>query len=231
MMKLKPLALCLAFTVFGGSSYAQQVASPFKTAQEATGYAIGVDMVQNFKNQGVPFDLAQLIHGLKDAAGGGKLLLSDAEVKRLVGELETEVRAKLIVARKAEGEANQKKSDDFLKANAAKPGVVSLPSGLQYLLLKAGTGAKPKDESSVLANYSGMLADGTVFDASPNGQPAAFKVNGVIPGWREALKLMPAGSTWRLFVPPKLAYGERGAGRVIGPNQVLQFEVELVEVK
>jgi FKBP-type peptidyl-prolyl cis-trans isomerase FklB len=230
-MKRTALHLSTTLALLAGTAAAQTAPESFQTPMAATGYAVGVDMVRNFKNQNVPFDLEQLVHGLKDAAGGGKLLLSDAEVRRLVGELETEVRVKLIAARKAEGEANQKKSEDFLRANAAKPGVVSLTSGLQYLVLKAGTGAKPADDASVLANYSGTLADGTVFDASPDGKPAAFKVNGVIPGWREALKLMPAGSTWRLVVPPKLAYGERGAGRVIGPNQVLQFKVELVEVK
>jgi FKBP-type peptidyl-prolyl cis-trans isomerase FklB len=221
----------MTFAALAGAATAQDAAPPFKTPLEATGYAVGVDMVRNFKNQGVPFDLEQLIHGMRDATAGSKLLLSDAEVRRLVGELETEVRTKMITARKAEGEANQKKSDEFLKANAAKPGVVSLPSGLQYLVLKAGTGAKPGDDATVLANYRGMLADGTEFDASAPGKPATFKVAGVIPGWREALKLMPAGSKWQLVVPPKLAYAERGAGRIIGPNQVLQFEVELVEVR
>jgi FKBP-type peptidyl-prolyl cis-trans isomerase FklB len=121
-------------------------------------------------------------------------------------------------------------SSRLVKALKSASAWTFMTGTLPHLVLKAGTGAKPADEASVLANYSGTLADGTVFDASPDGKPAAFKVNGVIPGWREALKLMPAGSTWRLVVPPKLAYGERGAGRVIGPNQVLQFEVELVEV-
>jgi FKBP-type peptidyl-prolyl cis-trans isomerase FklB len=230
-VKLNPLALYTTIAMLAGTASAQTPPAPFKTPLEATGYAVGVDMVRNFRNQGVPFDLEQLIHGMRDATAGSKLLLSDAEVKRLVGELETEVRTKMIAARKAEAETNQKKSDEFLKANAAKPGVVSLPSGLQYRVMKAGTGAKPGDDATVLANYRGMLADGTEFDASAAGQPASFKLNGVIAGWREALKLMPAGSKWELVVPPKLAYAERGAGRIIGPNQVLRFEVELVEVK
>jgi FKBP-type peptidyl-prolyl cis-trans isomerase FklB len=137
----------------------------------------------------------------------------------------------MVAARKLEAETNLKAGAEFLAANAKKPGVTTLPSGLQYMVLKAGTGRKPTDESSVVANYSGQLIDGTTFDASQPGSPATFKVGGVIPGWREALKLMPLGSKWQLTIPAALAYGERGAGRSIGPNQVLRFDVELVEVK
>jgi FKBP-type peptidyl-prolyl cis-trans isomerase FklB len=188
-------------------------------------------MVRNFKAQGVSFDVEQLIHGLRDASSGAKLALSDAEVKRLVSELEADVRAKMVAARKQEAETNLKAGTDFLAANAKKPGVTTTASGLQYVVLKAGTGSKPTDDSSVVANYSGQLIDGTTFDASQPGSPATFKVGGVIPGWREALKLMPQGSKWQLTIPAALAYGERGAGRVIGPNQALRFDVELVEVK
>ncbi len=230
-MKLKPLCLSMALTLLAGAALAQAPASPFKTPLEATGYAVGVDMVRNFKAQGVAFDVEQLIHGLRDATSGAKLALSDAEVKRLVSELESDVRAKMVAARKQEAEGNLKAGAEFLAANAKKPGVTTLPSGLQYEVLKAGTGRKPTDDSSVLANYSGQLIDGTTFDASQPGSPATFKVGGVIPGWREALKLMPLGSKWQLTIPAALAYGERGAGRTIGPNQTLRFEVELVDVK
>jgi FKBP-type peptidyl-prolyl cis-trans isomerase FklB len=230
-MKLKTLCLSIALTLVAGAAVAQTAASAFKTPLEATGYAVGVDMVRNFKAQGVTFDVEQLIHGLRDASSGAKLALSDAEVKRLVGELETDVRSKMAAMRKQEAETNQKAGAEFLAANAKKPGVVTLPSGLQYLVIKAGTGRKPTDESSVQANYSGQLVDGTTFDANQPGSPATFKVGGVIPGWREALKLMPQGSKWQLVIPPALAYGERGAGRAIGPNQTLRFDVEVVEVK
>jgi FKBP-type peptidyl-prolyl cis-trans isomerase FklB len=230
-MKLKPICLSIALTLLAGASIAQTAASAFKTPLEATGYAVGVDMVRNFKAQGVSFDVEQLIHGLRDASSGAKLALSDAEVKRLVSELEADVRAKMVAARKLEAETNLKAGTDFLAANAKKPGVTTTASGLQYVVLKAGTGIKPTDDSSVVANYSGQLIDGTTFDASQPGSPATFKVGGVIPGWREALKLMPQGSKWQLTIPAALAYGERGAGRVIGPNQALRFDVELVEVK
>ncbi len=230
-MKIKRLCLAMTLTLLGCAASAQTPASLFKTPLEATGYAVGVDMVRNFKSQGVTFDVEQVIHGLRDASSGAKLALPDAEVKRLVSELEADVRSKMVTARKQEAEANLKAGAAFLAANAKKPGVITLPSGLQYLVLKAGEGRKPTDESSVVANYSGQLTDGTTFDASQPGNPATFKVGGVIPGWREALKLMPQGSKWQLTIPATLAYGERGAGRVIGPNQALRFDVELVDVK
>jgi FKBP-type peptidyl-prolyl cis-trans isomerase FklB len=230
-MKLKPLCLSIALTLLAGATLAQTAASAFKTPLEATGYAVGVDMVRNFKAQGVTFDIEQLIHGMRDANSGATLALSDAEVRRLVSGLESDVRSKMAAVRKLEAESNQKAGADYLAANAKKPGVTTTPSGLQYVVLKAGTGRKPTDESSVVANYSGQLIDGSTFDASQPGSPVTFKVGGVIPGWREALKLMPQGSKWQLTIPAALAYGERGAGRSIGPNQTLRFDVELVEVK
>jgi FKBP-type peptidyl-prolyl cis-trans isomerase len=130
------------------------------------------------------------------------------------------------------GEENRKAGEAFLAANKAKAGVVTLPSGLQYRILKAGDGGKPSDADTVECRYRGTLIDGTEFDRSdPSGQPATFKVAGVIPGWREALKLMSAGSKWQLFIPPQLAYGARGAGRAIGPNATLIFDLELLAVK
>lgn len=239
-MKLSILAAATALSLLSSISYAQSAApakpaaaapSPFKTPLEATSYAVGVDMVRNFKAQSVSFDQAQLIQGIKDATAGGKLLMGDAEVKQLVVGLETDVRNKMVAARKSEGEANLKKTDEFLKANAAKSGVVTLASGLQYRIEKTGTGAKANDESSVLVNYKGSLPDGSVFDASEPGKPVTLKVAQVVTGWKEALKLMPAGSKWELVLPPSLAYGERGAGRVIGPNQALRFELEVLEVR
>lgn len=230
-MKFTRVGASLALAWSAGFVAAQEAPAPFKTPLEATGYAVGVDMVRNFKAQDVPFDLEQIIHGMRDAAAGGSLLLPEADVKRRVAELEATVRQKMLATRKLEAEAKLKKSSDFMRASAGQPGVVSLPSGLLYRVEKAGSGARAADESSVVVNYRGLLPDGTVFDASPPGKPATFKLGGLIAGWREALKLMPTGSKWTLFVPPQLAYGERGAGNVIGPQQALQFEVELVEIR
>lgn len=244
-MKLSTFAVAATLTLFAESVLSQSstpvaaavtaspsVPAPFKTALEATSYAVGADMVRNFKAQDVAFDLTQLIQGINDATSNGKkLLLSDADVKRLVTGLELDVRSKMIAAHKVEADANLKKSAEFLKSNGARPGVVTLASGVQYLPEKTGTGPKPVDDSTVIANFTGTLPDGTIFDASEKGKPVSVKLSQVIPGWREALKLMPAGSKWELTLPPSQAYGERGAGRVVGPNQVLRFDVEVLEVR
>jgi FKBP-type peptidyl-prolyl cis-trans isomerase FklB len=230
-MQLKHLTLCIACGLLTTAAAAQTAAAPFKTPLEATSYAVGADMVRNFKAQDVSFDLEAVVRGLRDAASGGKLLMADAEIKRQVGELEQEVRRKMTATRKLDAESNQKKSDAFFAANAKQPGVVTLPSGLQYSIVKEGHGARATADMTVLAHYKGQLLDGTAFDATEPGKPASFKLAGVIAGWREAMLLMPVGSSWQLFIPAQLAYGERGAGRLIGPNQALRFDVELVEAK
>jgi FKBP-type peptidyl-prolyl cis-trans isomerase FklB len=133
---------------------------------------------------------------------------------------------------KEEGESNKKDGDAFLAANKGKEGVVALPSGLQYKILKEGTGAKPTASDTVACNYRGTLINGTEFDSSyKRGQAATFPVGGVIKGWTEALQLMPVGSKWQLFIPPDLAYGDRGAGADIGPDETLVFEVELLSIQ
>jgi FKBP-type peptidyl-prolyl cis-trans isomerase FklB len=135
-------------------------------------------------------------------------------------------------AAKIAGEKNKQEGEAFLAANKGKPGVVTLPSGLQYKIVKEGTGKKPTIDDTVVCNYRGTLIDGTEFDSSyKRNETATFPVKGVIKGWTEVLQLMPVGSTWQVFIPPSLAYGERGAGNSIGPNATLVFEVELVAIK
>jgi FKBP-type peptidyl-prolyl cis-trans isomerase FklB len=130
------------------------------------------------------------------------------------------------------GEINKKAGEDFLAQNKTKPGVVALPDGLQYKILKEGTGPKPTANDTVVCNYRGTLLDGTEFDSSyKRGQPATFPVSGVIKGWTEGVQLMPVGSKWQLFLPADLAYGNRGAGQDIGPNATLIFEVELLSIQ
>jgi len=126
---------------------------------------------------------------------------------------------------------NQAKATEFLQANGAKKGIVTLPSGLQYEVLKPGTGPRPKPTDTVSTHYRGTHLDGKEFDATdPKGEPATFPVRGVVPGWQEALPLMPVGAKWRLFVPPALGYGDEGSPPVIEPNEVLVFEIELVKI-
>ena len=165
---------------------------------------------------------------MKDALSGAKPLLTEQEIQETMDAFQKEMMAKqdeVAKKNKAEGES-------FLAENKKKEGIKILPSGLQYKVIKAGTGKKPKSTDTVTVHYRGTLIDGTEFDSSyKRGQIVSFPVSGVIPGWTEALQLMEAGAKWQLFIPPNLAYGERGAGGAIGPNTTLIFEVELVSTQ
>jgi FKBP-type peptidyl-prolyl cis-trans isomerase len=203
-----------------------------KTDKKKISYGIGVDIGRNFKRLGLDLDLDVLAKGLKDANTGKKLDLSEDELRTVMSNYQNELKQKQLMAMKTVGDNNQKAGEAFLAENAKKAGVVTLPSGLQYKILKKGDGKMPTAEDTVECNYRGTLLDGIVFDSSyQTGKPALFKVSGVIPGWQEALKLMPVGSKWQLFIPPQLAYGQRGAGRDIGPNATLVFEVELIGIQ
>ena len=190
---------------------------------------IGSDL----KRQGVApsVDAAITARALKDALAGSKLLLTEDQEKAALTQLQTEVRANQEAkAKEASGPA-RKAGEAFLAENKSKEGVVTLPSGMQYKILTAGTGPKPTANDTVTCNYRGTLINGKEFDSSyKRGQPAAFPVSGVIKGWTEALQLMPVGSKWQLFIPPDLAYGDRGAGADIGPGETLIFEVELISI-
>jgi FKBP-type peptidyl-prolyl cis-trans isomerase FklB len=202
-----------------------------KTQKDKINYGIGVSVLRNFKQQGIEVDLDVVIKGMKDAQAG-KLLLTEEDLRKTLDAYQAELRQKHVQAMKAAGEINKKEGEAFLSANKKKEGVVTLPSGLQYKILKAGSGKKPTDTDTVECRYKGTLINGTEFDNSERtGKPVSFRVTGVIPGWTEALKLMPVGSKWQLFIPPQLAYGERGAGMQIGPNATLIFEVELLAIK
>ena len=189
-------------------------------------------MGANFKKQSVPVDVNIMARGIKDALAGSKTLLTEDEAQATIMEMQKDMQAKQQEKMKEAGAANKKEGDAFLAANKAKDGVVTLPSGLQYKILKAGAGPKPTASDSVICNYRGTLINGTEFDSSyKRGQPATFPVSGVIKGWTEALQLMPVGSKWQLFIPSDLAYGERGAGADIGPGATLIFEVELMSIE
>ena len=184
------------------------------------------------RQQSVEVDLSILMRGVKDSLAGSKTLLTEDEERTVLTALKAELRKKQEEKMAQAGEANTKEGQAFLAANKSKDGVVTLPSGLQYKILQAGTGPKPTTTDSVVCNYRGTLINGTEFDSSyKRGQPATFPVSGVIKGWTEALQLMPAGSKWQLFVPAELAYGARGAGPGIGPNATLVFEVELISIQ
>jgi len=188
---------------------------------------------KNLKRDSVEVDPAVLVRGLRDALAGNKLLLTDDEAKAALTALQSEVRAKEEAKIKAAAVENKKTGDAFLAANKTKEGVVTLPSGLQYKVIKEGTGPKPAAEDTVLCHYRGTLVDNTEFDSSyKRGEPLKIPVGGVIKGWTEAIQLMPVGSKWQLFIPSDLAYGDRGApGSPIGPNSTLVFEVELISIE
>jgi FKBP-type peptidyl-prolyl cis-trans isomerase FklB len=202
-----------------------------KSDKEKFSYALGMNLGNSLHKQSVPVDPAILERGLKDALAG-KTQMTDEEARGAIMAVQTEMRKKMEESKQAAGGANKKVGDEFLAANKAKEGVTTLPSGLQYKILTAGTGPKPALTDSVVCNYRGTLIDGKEFDSSyKRGQPATFPVNGVIKGWTEALQLMPVGSKWQLFVPADLAYGDRGAGADIGAGATLIFEVELVSIQ
>ena len=202
------------------------------TQRDKVSYALGMNIAKNLQRQSVDVDPEVLSRALKDVLGGNKTLLTEDEAKATLIALQNDMRAAQQDKAEQLAVANKKEGEDFLAANKSKEGVVALPSGLQYKILKEGTGPKPSASDSVVCNYRGTLISGTEFDSSyKRGQPATFPVNGVIKGWTEALQLMPVGSKWELFIPPDLAYGDHGAGPDIGPAATLIFEVELLSIQ
>ena len=203
-----------------------------KEKKERVSYSIGMDIGSNLKRQPFEVDPEMLAQGVRDAFAGGKTLLTEEEARKTLADLQKELMEKQQEQVRQMMEKNKKEGEEFLAANKKKKGVVTLPSGLQYKVLKAGSGSSPKLTDTVETNYRGTLIDGTEFDSSyKRGETATFPVSGIIEGWKEALQKMKVGDKWQLFVPAELAYGERGAGREIGPNQALIFEVELLTIR
>jgi FKBP-type peptidyl-prolyl cis-trans isomerase len=201
------------------------------TEKDKQSYAIGLNVGKSLHRDSIDVEPKIVLQGLEDALADGKLLLTDDQMKTVMTALQTQVRQKLEEKRQAQAETDQKDGAAFMAANATKEGVVTLPSGLQYKIMVAGTGPKPTATDSVVCQYRGTLLDNTEFDNSyKRGQPVTINVGGVIKGWSEALQLMPVGSKWQLFIPPALAYGEAGKGP-IGPNSTLIFEVELLSIQ
>lgn len=223
--------VCLALVMSSGIALAAG-ATTLKGEKERLGYSIGMDLGGMLKRQSLDVDPDAVAKGLKDVYTGGKTLLTEEEMRQEIQALQTKLMERQADEMKKLGEKNKSDGEKFLAENAKKEGVKTLPSGLQYKELKAGTGKTPKATDSVTTHYSGTLIDGTEFDSSyKRGEPVSFAVSGVIAGWTEALQLMKEGAKWQLFIPSSLAYGERGAGRDIGPNSTLIFEVELIKVQ
>lgn len=225
------LILTALFALSVGPAAAQNKPS-LKDQKEKISYIIGMDIGTNFKKQSIEIDPDILARGIKDGLSGAKPLLSEAEAREIMTAFEKEMRAKKEAEQKTVGERNKKAGEAFLAENKKKQGVITLPSGLQYKVIKAGSGKKPVATDTVTTHYKGTLIDGTEFDSSyKRGKPATFPVNGVIPGWTEVLQIMEEGAKWLVFIPPNLAYAERGAGQSIGPNSTLIFEIELISIQ
>jgi FKBP-type peptidyl-prolyl cis-trans isomerase len=206
----------------------------FKTLKDKVSYGIGLSVGMNMKQQGLSvddIDPSKLAAGLKDGLTGADKQLGVEEIQAAMETFQKEHAANQMAKMKVAGEKNKTEGEAFLAKNKTKPGVVTTKSGLQYQVIKTGTGKKPTKSDTISAHYHGTLVDGKVFDSSvERGKPATFEVGGVIPGWTEALQLMPVGSKWKLFIPADLAYGAHGPPE-IGPNAALIFDVELLGIE
>lgn len=202
-----------------------------KTDKDRLSYGIGVSVAKNFKKQGTDVDLEILTLGLKSALAGERLLLPEKELRKIMNSYQVDIRKNALLSKRLALEDNKKKGEAYLAENKTKDGVVVLPNGVQYKILKEGNGRKPIESDIVKVSYRGTLLDGTEFDATEAGQSADLKMSALIVGWKETLKLMPVGSKWQIVIPSQLAYGERGVGNDIEPNETLVFEVELFEIK
>ncbi len=226
LIKIATLSLALALPL---SAWAQTETKPETMPQKAA-YAIGINFINSLKLQGIKLDEPSLLQGIQDALKG-QLVLSHAEMQTALDEFKQQLVIQQQLAQKTLLKKNQQEGKAFLLANKTKQGVVTLPSGLQYRIIKQGSGPSPKLTDKVTTHYRGTLIDGTEFDSSySRNQPATFPVNGVIPGWTEALQLMHKGDKWQLFIPAELAYGNRAVGDKIKPGSTLIFEIELLDI-
>jgi FKBP-type peptidyl-prolyl cis-trans isomerase FklB len=229
-------ATLAGWCVLAGAVHAQNPAASTpaagdKNADNAGSYAIGLNLGRGLKDNGVEVNLDSLVQGVRDALQGAQPRYTEEQLHAALDALGRAAQAHKQLSQQSAGEKNKREGEAFLAGNKTKAGVTATSSGLQYQILRSGTGATPKATDTVKVHYEGTLLDGKVFDSSiKRNEPAVFPVNGVIAGWTEAMQLMKVGDKWRLFIPAELAYGGRGAGNVIGPNAVLIFDVELLDI-
>lgn len=232
------ITLMLAVSIAGCQSTGDKTKiTSVESKGDKVSYAIGVNIgmnVKRLKQDSVAINTDVLYRGILDAMGAdsAKKLMTETEMQAAMTSLQEELTGRKTAAVKATGEKNRLEGEKFLAENGKKPGVVTLPSGLQYQVIVEGKGKIPRKDQTVTAHYEGTLIDGTIFDSSiKRGEPVDFQVDRVIPGWTEALQKMKVGSKWKLFIPSNLAYGERSASEKIGPNSTLIFDVELIAIK
>ncbi|HSW63135.1 MAG TPA: FKBP-type peptidyl-prolyl cis-trans isomerase [Dissulfurispiraceae bacterium] len=224
------LGIILIMVIAAVPAVAAEKGAP-KTGKEKLGYSVGYVTGMNMKQDGLDISAEQLSRGIRDGYLGKKGAMTEDEMKGALDEYQKVLVAKQAEAMKLVAEKNKKEGAAYLAENGKKEGVITTASGLQYKVITPGTGKQPKESDSVKVHYRGTTLDGTEFDSSiRRGEPATFPVNGVIAGWKEVLQLMKEGAKWQVAIPSELAYGERGAAQVIGPNQVLLFDVELIQI-
>lgn len=215
----------------GGGSYSSAKPDLSKKSNKVS-YSIGYSMGENFKKDGADINPSVVAKGMEDAMTGSDSLMSQQDMQKTIRSFQMDMYKKEQQKRASLAKTNMKQGQNFLAANKKKPGVITTKDGLEYKILKKGTGPKPSATDTVVVDYVGKLINGKVFDSSyKRGQPATFPVDHVIKGWTEALEMMHVGAKWRIFIPSKLAYGQSGAGNVIPPNSVLIFDVELHSIK
>lgn len=223
-MRIKSL---LAVSLVAALPMAHAADSKLATEKQRLSYTIGFQMASQLRSDGIDVDPASLTQAITDVLSGGDLKLTQEEMQATVEKY----RDQRMTQMRETADRNLKASEAFLDKNKKAKDIVSLPSGVQYKVMKKGGGQKPAPTDTVSVNYRGTLIDGTEFDSNADsGQPVTFPINGVIQGWQEVLPLMEEGAKWQVFIPPALAYGERGSGGTIGPNEALIFDIELVKV-
>jgi FKBP-type peptidyl-prolyl cis-trans isomerase FklB len=242
---MKKLLILLAVTaLFASSCERMQPQKPrpaakkeitkadLKTEDDKVSYSLGFSMGSSFKKDELKMNIEIFQKGIKDGLTGSKQILNEEEIKKTMMAFHQKMRAEKRAERMKKAEANKERGKKFLEGNKTKEGIITLKSGLQYKILKKGTGASPKATDTVKCHYKGTTIDGKEFDSSyKRGEPATFALNRVIKGWTEGLQLMKEGGKWQFFIPSELAYGKRGSGQHIGPNEVLIFEVELLGIE
>ena len=230
-LPMKTLSIALSALIICSVAFAEDKPA-LKDSKDKVSYSIGLDIGTTLKKQKIDVNPDALSAGVRDAVTGAKPQMTDDQIKETMTAFSKELSEKQATASREASTKNAAVGEKFLADNKSKPGVKTTASGLQYKVLKEGSGPSPKETDTVVTNYRGTLIDGTEFDSSyKRNEPATFQVNRVIKGWTEALQLMKKGAKYQLFIPAGLAYGPQGAGAEIGPNATLIFEVELIDIK
>ncbi len=230
MTSKRALLMC-GLGLWAVQTAAQAAAPTLTTPQDQISYATGVTAIRNFTKNDVAFNLDLIIQGMRDAMASKELAMSEKQITVAMNQLQTDLRRTMAANHRELADKNRKRGTEFLAAYKLKPDAKALSNGVAYRVLKAGSGPKPQESDTVITRYRGTSIDGVEFDATEKDKTSTLRMNQVIMGWREALKQMPLGSHWEMVIPSALAYGERGVGQVIGPNETLVFDVELLDIK